>query len=154
MSVAHKFSVRERMAGGRENRYQGGQQRVDIEETGINLTPLDIFPIANNVYYEWLPLPNRIKGILIPDYHKVAMRRGIVRACGPTCEMLKPGDKILVSIYTGVHLFLCTETDLTDGERHRMCREDEVISLYAEDKEESKNLTERHKDEQLQFIEG
>lgn len=140
------------MAGGRENRYQGGLQRVDIEEAGVNLTPLDIFPISNNIYYEWLPLPNTVKGILIPDYHRVSMRKAIVRACGPTCEMLKPGDKILVFIQTGIHLFLCTETDLTDGERHRMCREDEVISLYAETPDESKALDDRHNKENASFI--
>ena len=119
---------------------------------GINITRLNIRPVENNIYYEWLPLPNRVRGILIPDYHRVSMRKAIVRECGPTCEMVEPGDKILVSIHTGVHLFLCTETALSDGERHRMCREDEVISLYAETSEEEEALRKRHEKRRQQFL--
>ena len=47
------------MAGGRENRYQGGLQGMDNVE-GINITRLNIRPVENNIYYEWLPLPNRV----------------------------------------------------------------------------------------------
>jgi len=122
---------------------------MDLEK---NITPLDLRPLQNNIYYEWETLPDRINGIMIPEYRRVSMRKAVVHAVGPTCEMLQPGDKILVSIHTGVHLFLCVTTAFTDGEKHRMCREDEVISLYAETPEEAGDIDVRHAKERRDFL--
>ena len=118
----------------------------------MNITPIDLRPLQNNIYYEWLDLPEEINGIKIPEYRRVSMRKAVVHAVGPTCEMLQPGDKILVSIHTGVHMFLCVATSFVDGERHRMCREDEVISLYTETKEESDKIDKRHAKEKEVFL--
>ena len=122
---------------------------MDLE---TNITPLNLRPLQNNIYYEWLTLPDTINGIRIPEYRRVSMRKAVVHAVGPTCEMLQPGDKILVSIHTGVHMFLCVATAFTDGEKHRMCREDEVISLYAETPEETEAIDIRHAKEREDFL--
>jgi len=123
---------------------------MDIEFK--NITPSDVRPLQNNIYYQWTDLPDTINGIRIPEYRRVSLRKAIVRATGPTCEMLEPGDKILVSIHTGVHMFLCVATDFVDGEKHRMCREDEVISLYSETPEEAERIDKRHKKEREIFL--
>jgi co-chaperonin GroES (HSP10) len=41
-------------------------------------------------------------GIIIPGQHSEQTRLGVIRAVGPDIIDLKPGDKILVSYYTGV----------------------------------------------------
>ena len=115
---------------------------------------MDIKPIENNVYYEWLDIEEKIGRIIIPRGAAIAIRKAIVRAVGPTCEIVKVGDKVLTSKYTGMHLFLCMEDVWTDGERHRMCREDEFISLYTDTEEESKAIKERYKERRSEFLKG
>ena len=123
---------------------------MDLEKP-IELTHIEVKPIENNIYYEWLQLPEKIGGFFV-KIDRVSMRRAVVHSVGPTCEMIEPGDKVLVSIHTGVHMFLCSKTDLVDGEHHRMCREDEVISLYADTPEEAKIIDERHKKYRETFL--
>lgn len=115
---------------------------------------MDISPILNNVYYVWEDIEEKIGSIVIPRGAAIAVRKAIVRAVGPTCEIVKVGDKVLTSKYTGVHLFLCMEDVWTDGERHRMCREDEFISFYADTDEESKVIEERNKEKRDEFLKG
>lgn len=113
-----------------------------------------IFPVENNVYYVWEDIVEKMGRIIIPKGAAIAMRKAVVKAVGPTCEMVKVGDKVLTSKYTGVHLFLCMEDVWTDGERHRMCREDEFIAIYTDTEEESKSIDERHKKRSEEFLKG
>ena len=105
---------------------------------------LKIYPILNNVYYEWCEMPDIIHGIKIPDFAHHSVKKVIVHEVGPTCELVEKGDKVLTWKHTGVHLFLCVNTDFRDGERHRMCREDEFLSLYAETPEEEESIKTRN----------
>ncbi len=115
---------------------------------------MNIKPILNNVYYVWEDIEKKIGHIVIPAGAAIAVRKAIVRAVGPTCEIVKVGDKVLTSKYTGVHLFLCMEDVWTDGERHRMCREDEFISMYSDTEEESKEIDKWHKKTRDEFLKG
>lgn len=112
------------------------------------------FPLENNVYYVWEDIAEKIGSIVIPAGAAIAMRKAVVKAVGPTCEMVKVGDKVLTSKYTGVHLFLCMEDVWTDGERHRMCREDEFIAIYTETEKEAKGIEARHKQRTNEFNKG
>ena len=115
---------------------------------------MDIIPIENNVYYEWLDMAKKIGAIVMPTGVNIAVRKAVVRAVGPTCQIVKVGDKVLTSKYTGVHLFLCMEDVWTAGERHRLCREDEFISLYTDTDEEAKAIKERYKERRSEFLKG
>ncbi len=110
-----------------------------------------IFPIENNLYFRWEDVPEKMGNIVIPKGAAVAMRRSEVMAVGPTCEIVKVGDKVLTSIYTGVHLFLCMEDNWTDGEKHRMCREDELIAIYTNTDAEAKDIEGRDKQRTEEF---
>ena len=112
-----------------------------------------IFPILNNVYYEWLDIADKIGDIYIPTGAGLAMRKAIIHETGPTCELVKPGDKVLTWKHTGTHLFLCQEDKWTDGERHRMCREDEFVSHYRDDADDTTEIIDRQEKTKKEFLE-
>ena len=63
--------------------------------------------------------------VILPEKHKEQTRVGTVIACGEAVERYVPGDRILMSYYTGTVLHLM-QLDMRD-ERHRMMSEEEGL---------------------------
>jgi len=93
---------------------------------------MKIFPVEDNIYYEWLPVSDRIGSILLSERHEQRTREAVVHEVGPKCKTIEKGDKILISAFTGAHLFLISDSSYKDGEKHRICRETEVLAKYEE----------------------
>ena len=113
-----------------------------------------IFPLENNVYYEWEDVPTGVGGIEIPGSARVEIRKAVVHTIGPTCEMVKPGDIVLTWKHTGTHLFLCIQDKYMDGHKHRLCREDEFIAIFTDTEKTTKEVTERHAKRKEEFLKG
>ena len=114
---------------------------------------MKIHPLENNVYYIWEDVVEKMDSIVLPKGARVEIRKAIIKVCGPSCELVQPGDKVLTSKHTGSHLFLCMEDVWTDGHRHRLCREDEFIALYADTPEEMVALKKRQEKRRKEFTE-
>ena len=107
-----------------------------------------IVPVDDHFYYRWddVKTTYTTKGgmeLEIPGIREIRTRIATVLAVGPNCKFLKPGDKIVISSFTGSHLFLVTEESLDDGEKSRISRESEVIALLAEDEAQAAELKAR-----------
>jgi len=110
-----------------------------------------IVPVDDHFYYRWddVKTTYTTKGgmeLEIPEIREIRTRIATVLAVGPNCKFLQPGDKIVISSFTGSHLFLVTEESLDDGEKSRIAREAEVIALLADDAPEALLMGERAAD--------
>jgi co-chaperonin GroES (HSP10) len=77
----------------------------------------------------------QIKKIFVPDDHKEPSRLAEVLAIGEEVTKYKVGDKVLVSFYTGVPIFL-PQYDL-DPVIDKIATETEILGLvFEEEKEE------------------
>jgi len=97
-----------------------------------------IVPVDDRFYYKWDEVETTVTSkfgdkIVIPESRDIRTRIATVLLVGPNCKFLQPGDKIVISSFTGSHLFLVTETSLDDGEKSRISRESEVMALLAKD---------------------
>lgn len=93
---------------------------------------MKILPAGDNIYYEWLELDEKWGDIMLPADREQRTRKAVVIEVGSECKYLKKGDKILISCWTGAHLFLALTSEWDVGQRHRLCRESEVMATYED----------------------
>lgn len=81
---------------------------------------------GDRIYVELETLPEKSKGgVFLPQNQASASRKGVVKQIGPAVTLYKPGDRIVVSAYTGVGLYLLEE-EMTDA-THSVYREGEIV---------------------------
>jgi co-chaperonin GroES (HSP10) len=81
---------------------------------------------GDRVYVELDELPKKSAGgILLPETQAAASRIGTVRQIGPEVTNLAVGDRVFVSSYTGVGLYLISQ-GMTDA-THSVYRENEIV---------------------------
>ena len=81
--------------------------------------------------------------IFMPQAHSERSRKATVLLCGPDANFAKPGDRVIVSFHAGVHPHLFDEKidvpelgivgQEIDEERHRICREHEILAKITEE---------------------
>ena len=73
-------------------------------------------------------------GIFIPDKHSEQTRIGVIRAVGSDIIDLRPGDRILVSYYTGVVVDMPEIRDMANEgvEIHRIYTPNEILATITE----------------------
>ena len=97
-----------------------------------------IVPTEDCFYYLWDEIEEEYTAdgfkIVLPQDRPAYTKKATVLAVGPDCKYLQVDDRILISSFTGSHLFmLFGNAEFNDGEKHRIARESEVIALVAED---------------------
>ena len=108
-------------------------------------------PQGNRMQIRLEPMADKIKNIFLPDDHREPSRISEVKAIGTKMTKVKRwwqfwkkrkykyevGDKVLVSFYTGVPIFL-PQYDL-DPVRDKIATEDEILALAFEEGEAVEN---------------
>jgi len=80
-------------------------------------------------------LEQKVGSIIVAQQHSERSRTATVVAVGDGVENYRPGDKVLLSWYTGVHLHLLGKElfgQPVDEDRHRIVREDELLGKLTE----------------------
>ena len=69
-------------------------------------------------------------GIHLPQKHAEGTRFGVVIACGPRCETVIPGDRVILSYHSGTGI----DNPLLDAhyDTDRIVEEDELLGEYGE----------------------
>lgn len=73
---------------------------------------------------------DKVGSIIMPNQHSERSRTAKVIAVGNKVEHYVPGDSILLSWYTGVHIHLPGKElfgTRVDEDRHRIVREEEIL---------------------------
>ena len=77
----------------------------------------------------------KIGSIIIPEGRSERSRTAVVVAVGDSVKNYVPGDTVLLSWYTGVHLHLDGK-DLfgvpVDEDRHRIVRDEEILGRLSD----------------------
>lgn len=91
---------------------------------------VSIRPHGNRLYLVLDMVEERkIGSLYVPDKHSEHSRTGIVRAVGEDVKHYKPGDRVLISYYSGVVVDLPEINVLGEGQDvHRILREDEILA--------------------------
>lgn len=74
--------------------------------------------------------------VYVADKHSERTRLATIISVGDTVTKYKPGDRVLLSWYTGVHIHLIGEKlwDIeADEDRHRMVMEGEILGKLVDD---------------------
>ena len=75
-------------------------------------------------------LKDRYGKIILPNAHSERTRKATVKIVGPDVKNYAPGDRVVMSWYTGITLHLDGETlfgEDIDEERYRIVREGEIL---------------------------
>jgi len=81
---------------------------------------------GDRIYVELESLPEKSKGgLFLPQSQSSASRIGVVKQVGPEVKLYKPGDRIIVSSYAGVGLYLLQD-EMTDA-TNSVYRENEIL---------------------------
>jgi len=91
---------------------------------------LKIIPFADKLYIKILERPNVIHGIVVPDKYKLRTEKAEVISVGEGVKDFKPGDKILVQFYSGIHIH--TDATYSDAPLHRLIVEHEILAKYED----------------------
>ena len=96
-------------------------------------------PRVGRVYTILDSVEERMVGrIVIPDKASTPSRIGTVQAVGPDIKDLKPGDRVLVSYYSGVAIDM-PELHVHNGKKgggqdiHRIFTPQEILATVAEE---------------------
>lgn len=91
-----------------------------VVEVGTEL----VVPLRANVLVRPDPPPDKTSGGILyrPDTVKTRSQRGTVLAIGPDCKGVKPGDRVLFTYWSAIHLDL-------NGVEHFLYREDEILGV-------------------------
>ena len=113
-----------------------------------------VFPLENCVYYRWDDLETEIKTkegltLNVGQGREAWTRKAVVLATGPLCKYLKPGDRVVISAFTGAHMFLVNMDmdDVREGEKLRIARESEFLALVDTTEARENEVTEAAKRE-------
>jgi len=80
----------------------------------------------DRLYVELEDLPEKSEGgLFLPQNQAAASRIGVVKQTGPNVTLYHEGDRIIVSSYAGVGLYL-TQKGMTNA-KHSVYRENEII---------------------------
>lgn len=81
---------------------------------------------GDRIYVRLENLPDKSQGgIYLPQTQSAASRIGVVRQVGPDVTLYKEGDRVIVSSYAGVGLYLIQD-GMVDA-THSVFRENEII---------------------------
>jgi len=87
-------------------------------------------PLGDNVYLEMDEREGVSKIIATPDAYRQRAEKGTVISIGPDVKGLKPGDRVVISFHTGIHIQL-PETYVRP-DKHRIVREFEILAKLKE----------------------
>jgi co-chaperonin GroES (HSP10) len=88
-----------------------------------------IYPMDDRIYLFAEKLRDKTdSGLYLPDQREQRVRLATIRKCGEKATKFKEGETVLISSFTGTPIMHLNEgTDITD-DRHRICRQDEIIA--------------------------
>ena len=91
---------------------------------------MEIRPHGNRLYVIVDRVEERkIGNLYVPDNHSEHSRIATVVAAGEDAKHYKPGDRIVISYYTGIVIDLPELNIIGEGQDvHRIIREDEVLA--------------------------
>lgn len=87
---------------------------------------LNITPLGDRLYVVMDDFTQKIGSLIVPETHSERSRIGTVASVGDDVRNLKPGDRILISFYTGIKLHL--PEFYSHEDLHRIVREGEVLA--------------------------
>jgi co-chaperonin GroES (HSP10) len=91
---------------------------------------MDIIPFGDKLYIKVLERATKIKNVFIPQDHKMRTEKAEVISVGEDVKYFKPGDKILVMFYSGIHVQ--TPETYSQAPTHRLIVEHEILAKYSD----------------------
>jgi len=91
---------------------------------------LKIVPFADKLYIKVLERTSKIKNVFVPEDHKMRTEKAEVVSVGEDVKHFKPGDKILVMFYSGIHIQ--TPETYSHEPTHRLIVEHEILAKFEE----------------------
>ncbi len=85
---------------------------------------------GDRVYVVLDELPNQVGLLYVSEKQSFPSRIGTVKRIGPGVKEFAVGDRVLISSYTGINLYLW-HYGIKD-ERYRIMREDEILAKVIE----------------------
>lgn len=89
-----------------------------------------IIPYGDKIYIRVLERATKIRNVFVPQDHKMRTEKAEVVSVGENVKYFKPGDKILVMFYSGVHIQ--TPETYSQEPTHRLIVEHEILARFED----------------------
>jgi co-chaperonin GroES (HSP10) len=87
--------------------------------------------MGERIFLVFDQMVDRVGRVIMPDKHSERTRTAEIRAIGDKVTFYKPGDKVLLSWYTGIRLHLEGQEingEPVDEDRFRVVKQEEILA--------------------------
>jgi co-chaperonin GroES (HSP10) len=91
---------------------------------------MKIIPFGDKMFVKVQPRAIEIKGVLVPDNHRMRTEKAEIISVGEDVKRFKPGDKILLTPYAGTHVQ--TPETYSEESTHRIIVEHEILAKFKD----------------------